>query len=82
MTHGPLDNGEWMMRAQREYQAAPYRRMAQQLAREAAQRLQIQNPYSPTPGERPEPEDTTGLKLLEDFLARRKGARDDGDERK
>jgi hypothetical protein len=33
------------------------------------------------PRERPEPKDTTGLKMLEEFLAKRKGERD-GDERK
>jgi hypothetical protein len=75
-----LDNGEWMMRAQRE---------AMQQAINDYYNAQAQNPYlSPaawtnpsTPGERPEPEDTTGLRLLEEFLAKRKGARD-GDKRK
>jgi hypothetical protein len=74
-----LDNGEWMMRAQREYQADPYRRMAQQLAREAAQQIFNAHltPQAWTAGERPEPEDTTGLKMLEEFLAKRRRARDD-----
>jgi hypothetical protein len=39
-------------------------------------------PRAWTAGE-PEPEDTSGLKMLEKLLAKRKGARDgDGDERK
>jgi hypothetical protein len=64
-----LDNGEWMMRHPPWTPGEP-----------------ILNPLAwgntPTPGERPEPEDTTGLKMLEEFLAKRKGERDgNGDER-
>jgi len=78
-----MDNGEYFMRrygrnmvesqhlAQQSYQ--PY---------QTSPLLNAQNPYNPhnsspvTPGERPEPEDTTGLKMLEEFLAKRKGERD------
>jgi hypothetical protein len=76
MTAPRMDNGEWMMRAERD--ADPYRRLAQQLAREAAQ--QILDAYL-TPrawsNPQPEPEDTTGLKMLDEFLAKRRRARDD-----
>lgn len=58
-----LDNGEAFMRANRALH-------------DAQQQLNLY-PGAPTPGERPEPEDITGLRLLEDFLAKRKGARDD-----
>ncbi|HEU0063230.1 MAG TPA: hypothetical protein VFR19_25355 [Hyphomicrobiaceae bacterium] len=64
MGHQRLDNGEYMMRA--------YRALAEQ-----QQALNQTNPYLPgTPGER-EAEDVTGLRLLEEFLAKRK--RDQGE---
>jgi len=77
-----LDNGEWMMRAQREAQqqainnynaALRYAALAYQPYAGQASVTPGSTPNSPTsPGERPEPEDTTGLKMLEEFLARRK----------
>jgi hypothetical protein len=92
MTHYTMDNGEYMMRAMR---AALQQQALQQQQNPYLPYLtpqQQQNPYLPyltprawtgpvTPGERPEPEDITGLRLLEQFLAKRKGERD-GDERK
>jgi hypothetical protein len=65
MTLPRTDNGEWMMRAQREAHnpfTPPYLTQAW--------REYLSNPQA-------EPEDTTGLRLLDEFLAKRKGARDD-----
>jgi hypothetical protein len=87
---GPrLDNGEWMMRAQREAQQQARNQYLSALYGSA---LNQANPYltprawsnaqsgGPTPGER-EAEDVTGLRMLEEFLAKRKGERN-GNERK
>lgn len=60
-----LDNGEAFMRANRA------------LHDHAQQQLNLYLGGLAGMGERPEPEDITGLRLLEDFLAKRKGARDD-----
>ena len=76
MSQPRMDNGEWMMRAQREYQARPYREAwaAEWLRQIYEQEMRRQES---------EPEDTTGLKMLEEFLAKRKGERDGNpDERK
>lgn len=80
--HG-MDNGNAFMRAQREAQIAA--------AQAAILRQAYNNPMGPfgqypprawteppIAGE-PEPEDTTGLKMLEEFLAKRKGERDDAE---
>jgi hypothetical protein len=82
-----LDNGEWMMRAYREATQQALNQYNQQALNQYNNSYPSLTPQAwtnpPTPGERPEPEDTTGLKMLEEFLARRKGERDgDGDERK
>lgn len=83
MCHPRLDYGEAMLRAAR----AAMEQQQQELQRYSG------NPYSlagygnnssvgpDTPGERPAPEDTTGLKLLEEFLTKRRSARDDDDKR-
>jgi hypothetical protein len=89
MCHSGMDNGEWMMR-----RYGRDRFEAQQLAQQRAMQQAISDYYTSlgqggpsltprawSPGERPEPEDTTGLKMLEEFLTKRKGERD-GDERK
>jgi len=78
-----LDNGDAFMRAQRAAQ------------QQAINRYQAFGPHDPgmygpisqrpvderkpTPGEKPEPEDTTGLRMLEELLAKRR--KDHGDER-
>jgi hypothetical protein len=58
------DNGEWMLRAQRA----------------TLEQMQAQNPYLPYLTPRAwsslPPEDTTGLKMLDEFLAKRKGERE------
>lgn len=80
-----MDNGEAFMRAMREAQQQA-RQQAQSnqnpyLGGLAGMQVPSLTPRAwtgpVTPGERPEPEDTTGLKMLEEFLAKRKGARDD-----
>jgi hypothetical protein len=80
-----LDNGNAFMRAQREaaQQAinpgltpAAWHNLPPDERRRLLQQLP-QVPYT-----QPEPEDTTGLKMLDEFLAKRRRARDgDGDER-
>jgi hypothetical protein len=80
-----MDNGEWMMRAARQQQAMQQQainlyNLAQYTGPHLTQQAQAWT-GAPTPGERPEPEDTTGLKMLEEFLAKRKGERD-GKQRK
>jgi hypothetical protein len=88
---GPgLDNGNAFMRrntdqAPNPYLLAAWKALAQQ---QAAQALNQYNPYltprawsnaqsgAPTPGERAA-EDVTGLRMLEEFLAKRRRARDD-----
>jgi hypothetical protein len=73
MTLPRTDNGDAFMRAAREAQ--------RQVMNQYNAPFPGLNPRAwtgaPTPGERPEPEDTTGLKMLDEFLAKRKGARDD-----
>ena len=88
MAHHSMDNGNSMNRRPpwdplwnpMEYQAESYRRMAQQIARQAAQQPFNRHIDPPMAG-MPEPEDITGLKMLEEFLTKRKEKRD-GDERK
>jgi hypothetical protein len=80
MAHHHMDNGDAFMRAQRQ---AMQQAMQQQInaynhsAYSQSPYAYSQNPYlSPrawTPGERPEPENASGgLRLLEEFLQRRK----------
>jgi hypothetical protein len=83
-----LDNGNAFMRARRTAPPTAVEQAAfAQIAaaqQEYLRRYNAQNPYlmprawtnaqagAPTPGERPAPEDTTGLKMLDEFLQRRK----------
>jgi hypothetical protein len=87
MCNPPLDNGEWMMRAQREAMQHARNEYFSELFGEALRRSEALRRAQQT-GERPA-EDVTGLRLLEEFLAKRsfdKKAQDkgecDGDERK
>jgi hypothetical protein len=76
-----MDNGEAFMRAQRLAQQQGLNRYNSYYQ---SPLTNVQNPYNPyrssagppTPGERPEPEDLTGLRLLEQFLTKRREARD------
>jgi hypothetical protein len=78
-----MDNGEAFMRARRLAQQAaqqsgldPYNALPWTLQRAQsvyqAYRAAAEQRHPWTPGERPEPEDITGLRLLEEFLAKRK----------
>lgn len=91
MAGNGINNGGAFMGANRQSPLTPVQReiIRRYLQHSLANYGRHPNPQpGDTPGERPEPEDTTGLKLLEEFLRRRgdklnqeRSARD-GNERK